>query len=390
MKKNTAKVFVCLFIISVAAALEITVPEFYIGLHGAKYPGMSGVSFYQESAIKFRLLQGKRFYSDFDTALNIPNPAGFFHPDKDIRSLGEFSFFNFSLNFPHMSGRPLSFAIFTGVHPSLTGQQQSFDLLKHGTMPVRMADSDISSCFLPPLVRENIGLSLSGLIANSGYLGASFGWNAKTSAAQEYGLYLQTGLFANTVIFNTFAAAHTTGTAEKVSVSADASFLFPIQDYFSLYLGTGLSKTDVRDPAVQHTLLSNTYVFFEPRLRFAHADIDVTFFVSSIKMTNRTGVFPSRLLTPFSYRNNDLYAGCNIFAAVGYPDIERLQGGCHLLTAINIYDAKNSSSLVCAVTPFFAVYLGPCSIDLRATVFPLAYTQPESMVEGKISIKRDL
>lgn len=390
MKKNIARVIVYLFIISAAAALEITVPEFYIGLREAKHPDMSDTSLYQESSVKFRLLHGKRFYSDLDTALYIPDPVGFFHPDKDIRSLGEFSFFNFSLNFPQMTGRPLSLAIFTGIHPSLTGQQQSFDLLKHGTLPVRMADSDISSCFLPPLVRENVGISLSGLIVNSAYLGASFGWNAKTNAVQEYGLYTQAGVFANTVIFNTFAAMHITEKAEKVSISADASLFFPIQDDFSLYLGTGLSKTDVRDPSVQSAMLSNAYVFFEPRLRLVHTDIDLTFFISSIKTTNRTGVFPSRLLMPFSYRNNDLYAGCNIFAAVGNPDIEQMQGGCHLLTAVNMNDAKNSSSFLCAVTPFFAAYLGPCSIDLRATIFPLAYEQPESMVEGKIAIKRDL
>ena len=60
------------------------------------------------------------------------------------------------------------------------------------------------------------------------------------------------------------------------------------------------------------------------------------------------------------------------------------------MTAINIHDAKNASSLACAVTPFFAVYLGPCSIDLRVTIFPLAYAQSDSMIEGKIAVKRDL
>lgn len=382
---------VWLFVISASSAVEVSMPTFDFSLLIAKQPGAQQVNLMQSSAADFRLLHGDRFYSDLGLAFYIPDLLNFFHPQPENRSAGQFAFLNFSLNFPRLGGHPLSLALFTGAHPSLAGIYYCFDFLKHKMPPVRMTDSDISSLFLPPEQREHLAISLAGMVGNSGYMGASFGWNAQIKQKQAYGIYIQGGGFSNHVLANNMISLHISDKAEEISLGAALSLLFTLTEHFSIYTEAGLKKTNLRSQALTADLIGNLFAFFEPKVHLQRMNLDFTFFASGIREGHRPAAFPHiPLLKPFMFKQNDLFGGLNTFLGIGNMELDKLQGGMHILAAVNIHNPQNIKAFVFALTPFFTADIGLCNLDIRATVFPLGYADPASMVEGKISFKRDL
>lgn len=389
MKKNILRIMLPVLTMYAAAALEMTVPEFHFGVLVAKQPNEKQFSIVQESAINFRLLQGERFYSDLNLSLHIPDIIRFFHPQQYARSIGQFAFADFSLNFPRIGGRFLSLSLFTGRHRSLTGVQYGSDFLKYGMRPVRMYDSDVSAAFLPTDARESLGVSFAGMVSSSGYLGISAGWNAQIKDEQEYGVYLQGGGFSNGTLMNAYGALHLTDKATAISVDTAFSALFNIYDAFSLFMQTGLHKTNVNSTALKDEALKNMFAFIEPRVHLRYVNLDFTFFTS--KISNRNHIFPTApLLQSFSKGTDELYGGLNIFLGIGSMEIDKMQGGTHFLIAANTKKIKDVSAMAIAATPYFTVDIGPCDLDFRVTIYPLAYATPLSMFEGKIALKRTL
>ena len=391
MKKNITRILFYFLLTFAATALELTVPQFTFGLLAGKRPNEQKFSILQESSIGFRLLHNERFYSDLNLSFHIPDILRFFHPQQQARTLGQFAFVDFSLNFPQLGSRPLYLALFTGRHQSLTGEQYGFQFLKHTIRPVKMRNSELATWFLPPDGQENIGISFAGLISNTGYLGASFGWNAQIRDKQEYGIYMQGGGFSNSMLTNAYCAFHITDKAQALSLSTALSMLFTIHDHFSIFTQAGLHKTNLRSTAVAQDIAGNIFVFFEPRVHLDRIYFDFTFFASKIRDRRYTGFFPTApLIPPPKIAANELYGGLNLFCGFGSMELDKLQGGIHLLTAANLKKIKDTSLLVLAATPFFTINLGPCDLDIRITIYPLSYKQPSSMVEGKIALKRDL
>lgn len=392
MKKYVLKVLFCLVIVSMGTALELTVPEFDFSLLVGKPSTAKKIDITQISSVNFRLLHGERFYSDLGFSIHIPNILHFFHPRPEARSLGQFAFLNFSLNFPRLGGIPMSLSLFTGHHPSLAGTQYIKDFFKYTLQPVRMAECDLAACFLPCDGWEGVGISFAGLTGNASYLGTSFGWNAALKERQEYGMYIQGGsLSSNIVLTHGFGAFHISDKAKHISLTGSLSLLFNIHENFSIYTQAGLHKTDLRSSAIKKDILHNLFVFFEPRISLYRMNFDFTFFASSIREQRIMNFFPAApLIKPFLFNRNDLFGGVNLFFGFGSMEVDNLQGGFHVLTAVNINDPKNKSSLLVAVTPFFTVDAGPCTFDFRVGIFPMLYKQPASMFEGKIAVKRSL
>ena len=391
MKKHIARILLCFSIVYVYAgtALEFTVPEFEFGVLIGKKPNAQKFDIFQKSFVDFRLLYGERFYSDLALSFYIPDILRFFHPNQQIRTLGAFALSQFSLNFPRLGGNFLSLSLFTGNHPSLSGYQYSFDFLKHRIRPVRMHECMLASGFLPVEASENIGVSFAGLITNSSYLGASFGWSAHVKHTQEYGLYMQGGAFSNMLLTNGFLAFHITERAKEISLTAGLSLLFPIQENFSIYTQVGLHKTDFRHPELTKNIVRNIHVFFEPRIHLHRMNFDFTFFVSSFRDRQRTNAFPTAPLLIRHFNDNEFYSGLNIFCGFGNMETDKLQGGFHLLTAMSAENQQALPSFLLTVTPFFTMNIGTCDLDLRADIFPYVYATPAAMFEGKITLKRN-
>lgn len=389
MKKKLVYIIGCFFIVYGAFAVELTVPEFHFDVMAGKPLDKGAFTIAHESSVNFRLLQGERFYSDLAIGLHIADIRTFFHPNLEKRSFGQFAFADFSLNFPRLAGRYLSFSMFTGRHGSLTGASYSLDFLKHGIRPVKAYDNDAAHWFLPKPARESIGMSFAGLVANGGYLGMSFGWNAQIKAQQEYGIYMQGGAFSNIALTNAYVSVHLTDAVREVPVDAALSVLFTLHDNFSLFTQAGLHKTNMRSAALKDEALNNLFGFFEPRVHLDHINFDFTFFVSKIE-TAYTPFPRAPLMKMFSGNTGDLYGGLNIFSGFGNLELDKVQGGFHVLVAANIKKTKDMTTLLVAAVPFFAVNIGPCDLDFRVTVYPLAYTTPLSMFEGKIALKRTL
>jgi len=398
MKKNRARIFICFSIIYTitiytVTALEITVPKFNFGISGAKQPESSSqFSIVQESSINFRLLHGERFYSDLNLALYVPDVLRFFHPQEQERTPGQFTFIDFSLNFPNLGGKPLILSIFTGQHQSLTGAHYSFDFLKHGIRPVKMYENDSAALFTPPHPREAVGISFAGLTSNTGYFGSSFSWNGRIKKTeQEYGIYAQGGAFSNIALTNTYFSFHITDNAAKISGAASVSVLFIPHNNVGIFTQFGLHKTNFRSPTLKQDVIGNIYAFFEPRIALEHVNFDFTFFVSKIRNPQDNGFFPvSPLIKPFNIVYNELYGGANIFFGFGNMEVDKMQGGFHSFVAMPATRPVNIPSLLIALTPFYTLNIGPCDIDLRCSVYPLLYATPASMFEGKIALKRNL
>lgn len=389
MKKNILRIALYCSIVYTAGALELTVPEFNFGVSAGKQPTAEKISIAQEASVNFRLLHGERFYSDLGTALYIPDIIRFFYPQQQARSFGQCAFTHFSLNFLQLGGRSVRLSFFTGSHPSLTGARYNFEFLKYGIRPVRMHDNELAGSFLPPDAQENVGISFAGRVSNTVYLGGSVGWNAQLKDEQEYGVYMQGGSFSNTVLTNTYASVHITDMAKEISLDTALSLLFAIHNNFSIFMQTGLHKTNLRTPALKTALTDNMFIFFEPRVHTVHMNFDFTFFAS--KRNNRYAPFPMLpLLKPVGTAYNGLYGGLNIFCGFGTMEADKMQGGFHFLAATNIKNIKDTSALLLAATPFFTVNIGPCDFDVRLFVYPLAYTTPLSMFEGKVALKRNL
>jgi len=390
MKKKLVYILSCFLVVYGAFALELTVPEFHFDVMAGKPLGSKdSFTIAQESSVHFRLLQGERFYSDLAIGMHIADIVKFFHPHQEKRSLGQWAFADFSLNFPRLAGRYLSLSVFTGRHQSLTGGSYSFDFLKHGIRPVKAYGNDSAHWFLPQSARESVGVSFAGLIANSGYLGASFGWNAQIKDKQEYGVYMQGGAFSNIALTNAYVSVHLADGVREVSLDTALSVLFTLHDNFSLFTQLGLHKTNMRSPALKDEALNNLFGFFEPRVHLDHINFDFTFFVSKIE-TAYTPFPRAPLMKMFSGSSGDLYGGLNIFSGFGSLELDKVQGGFHILAAANIKNIKDTTALLVAAVPFFTVNIGPCDLDFRVTVYPLAYTTPLSMFEGKIALKRTL
>ncbi len=392
MKKNLARIFICFSIIYTAAALEITVPQFNFGISAAKPPTSSSqFTIVQESSISFRLLHGERFYSDLNLALYVPDVLRFFHPQEKTRKPGEFTFIDFSLNFPNIGGKPLLLSIFTGKHQSLTGAHYSLDFLKHGICPVKMYENDSATLFTPPQPREAVGISCAGLISNIGYLGGSFGWNGAIKDQQEYGVYAQGGAFSNIAITNAYLSFHTTDKAAEISLATSVFVLFTIHDNVGIFTQLGLHKTNFRSPTLQQDAIGNIFAFFEPRIALDRMNFDFTFFVSKIRDPQHNGFFPaSPLIKPFNIAYNKLYGGLNMFFGFGNMEIDKMQGGFHSFVAMPVTGSVTIPSVLIAVTPFYTLNIGHCDLDLRCSVYPLLYATPVSMFEGKIALKRNL
>jgi len=391
MKKMIIRVILYLSVVYTITALEITVPKFNFSVSTAKQPDEQKFGIVQESSINLRLLHGERFYGDLGLSLHLPDIIHFFHPQQQERSLGQFVFVDFSLNFPRLGGNPLSLSVFTGRHPSLSGAQYGFDFLKHGIRPVGMYTHASASSFLPPAEQESVGISFAGLVSNTGYLGFSFGWNAQIGDKQEYGIYMQGGTFSHTALIDTSISVHLTERLKALSLNTALSVLFTIHDNFSIFTQFGLHKTDFRSATLKEEALGNIFAFFEPRIHTTHSNFDFTFFASKMNDKSSVGFFPATpLLKPFNAVYNEPYGGLNIFCGFGNREIDTLQGGLHLLAAVRIKKPKDVSSMLIAATPFFTVNIGLCDLDFRVSVYPLAYATPLSMFEGKVSLKRDL
>lgn len=355
-----------------------------------KLPSSSSkFSVIQESSINFRLLHGESFYSDLNLSLYVPNVLRFFHPQEQARTPGQFTFIDFSLNFPKLAGKPLALSIFTGQHQSLTGIRYSSDFLKHDIRPVKMYESDISMLFTPPYPRETVGMSFAGLISNTGYLGGSFGWKKKNE--QEYSIYVQGGTFSNIAIITAYISSHITNKAAAISCASSGSVLFTVDDTVDIFMQLGLHKTNFRSPTLKKDIVGNLFAFFEPRVAFDHVNLDFTFFASKIHDPHSNGFLPvAPLIKPFTIGYNELYGGLNIFCGFGNMEFDKMQGGFHCLVATPVTHAVNIASVLLAVTPFYTIDIGICDLDLRCSVYPLLYATPASMFEGKIAFKRSL
>lgn len=393
MKKNIARIFVCCSIIYTATALEVTVPQFNFGISAAKQAASSSqFNIVQESSVHFRLLHGERFYSDLNLAFYVPDMLRFFYPQEQSRTPGQFMFTGFSLNFPNLGGKRLLLSIFTGQHQSLTGVHYSFNFLKHGICPVKMYETDSAALFTPPHPREAVGISFAGLVSNTGYLGASLGWNGEIKKdKQEYGIYVQGGGFSNSTLTNTYISFHSTDTAMELSLAASASVLFIVHDNVGIFTQVGLHKTNFRSRTLKRDVIGNIYAFFEPRIALEHINFDFTFFVSKIRDPQYNGFFPAPpLIKPFNISYNELYGGLNILFGFGNMELDKMQGGLHSFVAMPATRRVTLPSMLIALTPFYTVNVGPCDLDFRCPVYPLLYTTPLSMFEGKIALKRNL
>ena len=393
MKKNIARIFVCFLIVHMAVALEITVPECNFGvLIGKSQSSTSKFNIVQESSVNFRLLHGESFYSDLNLSLYIPDVVRFFHPQLPDRMPGQFTFIDFSLNFPRLAGKSLALSIFTGRHQSLTGAQYNFDFLKHGIRPVKMYESDIAALFTPPHAREVAGISLAGLVSNTGYAGVSFGWNGQIKKGQqEYGVYIQGGSFSNSALTNTYIALHITDKATEIFGAAAASVLFTVDDTVSIFTQLGLHRTNFKSKTLKKDSIGNIFAFFEPRVTLTHINLDFTFFVSKLRNPQYNEPVPiAPLIRPFAAVHNELYGGLNIFCGFGNMEFDKMQGGFHGLVATPITRPANLASVLVAVTPFYTINIGLCDIDFRCSIYPLLYATPASMFEGKIALKRNL
>ena len=375
-----------------AAALEVSVPQFNFGISAAKPPaGSSQFNIVQESSISFRLMHGERFYSDLNLALYVPDVLRFFHPQEKARKPGEFTFIDFSLNFPNLGGKPLLLSIFTGQHQSLTGAHYSFNFLKHGIRPVKMYENDSAALFTPPLFREAAGISFAGLVSNIGYVGGSFGWNGGIKDQQEYGVYAQGGIFSNIAITNAYLSFHITDKASALSLAASVSVLFTVHDNVGIFTQLGLHKTNFRSPTLRQDAIGNIFAFFEPRIALDHMNFDFTFFVSKIRDPQFNGFFPApSLIKPFTIIYNELYGGLNMFFGFGNMEVDKMQGGLQSFVAMPITRPVTMQAVLIALTPFYTLNIGPCDLDLRCSVYPLLYATPASMFEGKIALKRNL
>lgn len=393
MKKNIARIFICFSIIYTVTALEITVPKFNFGIAGAKQSGSSPqFNIVQESSINFRLLHGERFYSDLNLALYVSDILRFFHPQERARMPGQFTFVDFSLNFPNLGSKPLILSIFTGQHQSLTGTHYSFYFLKHGIRPVKMYEHSSAALFTPPHPREAAGISFAGLASNIGYLGGSFGWNGRIKKTeQEYSMYVQGGAFSNIALTNTYLSFHITDNAAKISGAASASVFFIPHDNIGIFTQLGLHKTDFRSTTLKQDVVGNIYAFFEPRIVFKHINIDFTFFVSKIRNPQDNGFFPTTpLIKPFNIVYNELYGGLNMFFGFGSMEFDNMQGGFHSLVALPATRPVNKPLVLIALTPFYTLNIGPCDLDIRCSIYPLLYKTAASMFEAKITLKRNL
>lgn len=392
MKKHIARLFVCVSIICSAVALEISAPEFNFGVLAAKQPASSSqFNIVQESSVNFRLLHGERFYSDLNLALYVHDVLGFFNPQLSVRTPGQFTFIDFSLNFPSLGGKPLILSIFTGQHQSLTGAHYGFDFLKHGIRPVKMYENDSAALFTPVQPREAVGISFAGLVSNIGYLGVSFGWNGEIKEKQEYGVYAQGGAFSNIALTNAYLSFHAVDKATELSLDGAVSVLFTVHDNVGIFTQLGLHKTNFRSASLQQDAIGNIYAFFEPRVSLEHMNFDFSFFVSKIRDPQQNGFFPvAPLIKPFNIVYNELYGGLNIFCGFGSMELDKMQGGFHGFVAMPITRSVTISSVLIALTPFYTLNIGPCDIDFRCSVYPLLYAAPASMFEGKIALKRNL
>ncbi len=392
MKKNIARIFICFSMIYTTAALEVSVPKFNFGVLAAKQStGSSQFNIVQESSVNFRLLHGERFYSDLNLALYVPDVLHFFHPEESSRTQGQFTFIDFSLNFPTLGGKPLMLSIFTGQHQSLAGTHYSFNFLKHDIGAVKMYEHDSAVLFTPPRPREVIGISFAGRILNTGYLGGSFSWNGGLKDKQEYGIYAQGGFFSNIALTNTNVSFHITDKAAKLSLATSVSVFFTIHDNVGIFTQFGLHQTNFKSATLQRELIGNIFAFFEPRIALEHIDLDFTFFVSKIRDSQSGSPFSvAPLIKPFTIVNNKLYGGLNVFFGFGSMELDKMQGGFHGLIAMPITRPITMSLLALAITPFYTLNIGLCDLDLRCSIYPLLYATPASMFEGKIALKRNL
>lgn len=389
MKKAFMYLLVC-SVLTAGFSAEVGIPLFTFGIRAGKLPDDSRYVIEHESYADFRITQGEQFYSDLGIAVYAPDVLALMQPDLEKRTLGQYAWCDFSLNFPGINGKRISAALFSGHHETLGGNRYLFESFKRKMPALRMNDVHLARCFLPAPPAEVVGFSFGGMISPKSYLGASAGWNAHIDTHQQYGLYMQGGSYQDILLTNTWAALHILEKAREVSVSADVSFWLYHGAAVSLRIESGLDKTNILSTELKADAVKNLYGFIEPRIELEGKQFDFTFFFSALR-NHAASLFPSApFLNPYRAFLSDNYAGLNAYFRFGDVELSTLAGGFHLLSGINIKQTKEMEAVVLAATPFLSADLGFAVLDIQLQIYPLLYNKPASMVEGFITLKREL
>ncbi|MGP1594409.1 MAG: hypothetical protein ACTTH8_04095 [Treponema sp.] len=387
------KAFMYLLLYSIVSAgfsAEIGIPLFTLGIRAGKQTDDSPYVIEHEARAGFRLTHGEHFYADLGIGLYAPDILALLQPQLDNRAAGQYAWCDFSLNFPEINNKQISAAVFSGKHATITGNRYVSEAFKHTMPPIRMQDSSFANCFFPSQPEEAVGLSFGGIISATSYLGATAGWNAHIDSQQEYGFYVQGGSCQDILLTRSWASIHVLEKAREISTSADISFWLYHGAPFSVLIQTGLDKTNVLSNTLYGDAVKNIYGFIEPRIELERKRFDFTIFFSALR-GSAASIFPrTPFLNPYRRFINDHYAGLNAYCCFGNKEISKLEWGFHLLNGVNTKRIKETETFLLAVTPFLTANLGFADLNIQVQLYPLLYTDIASMIEGRITLQREL
>lgn len=379
-KRSFVALIFSLFLFSNAGLYALWLPAYPFEVSYSLYSGdkKGDVSnfLHINAGLRFEALKQVYFDLSFlgDIFLHVNKKNGLYGEmlQKDARE-----FLNASINFPSITGLPLSLSFFFGKYDELG----SFSILREHVKSLASSSPSMKSypanIFRPNLDVKGLGLALYGAASNGFYTGFYTYWNAKNQDAFVYTNDFRFGFSYSTFSFESFLGFVAKKNAGDFRLKAGLVGNIDIDEY-ELFFEMGFAELAFQKMSFAH-LASQFYVLFEPRVQREFFNASVSFFMSS----------PFQLpkdLESKKLRNTN-FLGFNLLFGFGNLEMHKMNGGFSLLTAVNLFNITEVTPFTFSIAPFFTFSLHELEFNMRMPINPLLYKDLKRAVTFEFSIK---
>ncbi|QEJ94317.1 hypothetical protein [Treponema phagedenis] len=373
--------FLFYFVFFSLSAEPVSVSRLNLGLNFSKNktPDSNKKNLKLDADIDFslRFMPCPEVYADVGFAGEIEDVITFFHPFDEKRSYALLRFFNTSLNFPYMNEKPVSLSIFLGLFDKLPSTQLTKDFLKKKLEPPRFKEQYPAKLFLSQKAIKGLGFNIAGLPSSSVCIGGYFTWNMGTKERQVYNAYLTFGTYSPTVLSYGFSGIQVGKSGENNSFIGEASLLFNPNALNQIYIEFGFGETPFKTNLKM--LAKNLYALLEARIYSRYFTAIPSVFAAPVFEPEKT-----------PEKQQDYFIGGNLLLASGELNRYAAQAGVHTFFAMKPTKKKEDQAYIVSVTPFCTIKFLDCLLDARVSITPLFYKKGVSMIEGKISLRKEL
>lgn len=286
-------------------------------------------------------------------------------------------FLNASLNFPSMTGLPISLSLFFGKYDELGSDSILREHVKSHAYPSIFMKSYPANIFRPNMEIRGAGLALYGAAPSGFYAGFYTHWNTQTGESLVYTNDLRFGFAYSTFSFESFVGFLAKKKADDFRIRMGVMGSINIEEY-ELFFEMGFAQLALHRLSWDE-INSKFYVLFEPRIKRRFFNLATSFFMAS----------PFQLpkdLDDEDFKNKN-FLGFNLLLGFGNLEEHKVNGGFSVLTAVNLLNITEVTPFTFSIAPFITFALGEVEFSIRTPFNPLLYKDLRHALMAEVAVK---